>query len=140
MAIIKHYAIREPIWNGSAKKRQIGLAINRMQGVDELRVDITKTNKHKERIYPDTYLFTPKFFHNYEGEIVSKYGTQIKLFFIEDLPLVDNLTEQERIFYKEASKYGKFNRFTEIKNNNEGAISAKSNTGNTKHKPTRTKI
>ena len=53
---------------------------------------------------------------------------------------LDNLTEQERIFYKEASKYGKFNRFTEIKNNNEGAISAKSNTGNTKHKPTRTKI
>ena len=55
---INRYDIRTPIWNGSAKKRMIGLAPSRMKGYDELHVQILQTNKHNERIYPDNYVFT----------------------------------------------------------------------------------
>jgi len=141
---IHNYDIRTPIWNGSAKKRMIGIATNRINHCDQLRVKILQKNKHGERIYPLTYMFTKPWFNSYEGEIVSKHGVTLKYFFIEDLIAcpINNLTTQEKIFYTEASKYGQFNRYKEINNNKEGDKNDKSkhDTGNNKYKPTRTKI
>lgn len=137
---IHNYDIRIPIWNGSAKKRMIGIATNRINHCDQLHVKILQKNKHGERIYPETYMFTKPWFNSYEGEIVSKHGVTLKYFFIEDLIPINNLTSQEKIFYAEASKYGQFNRYEEINNNKEGDKNGKSSTVNNKYKPTRTKI
>ena len=134
--VINSYIIREPIWNGSAKKRMIGIATSRMQNVSELRVQISKRNKHKELIYPYTYVLTPSFFHGYAGKIVSRYGVDLKYFFIEDLMTVD-----EHTFITEAKKYGDIKFLKEIKKQKKrGNVNGKSNTRNNKYKPPRTQI
>ena len=136
---INRYDIRVPIWNGSAKKRMVGLASSRIKGYDELQIQILQTNKHNERIYPDTYVFTQKFFNEYEGETVNRYGVALKYFFIEDLVIKSQNNWQT--FVTEAKKYGDIIILKEITNTqNKGEVSGKSNTGNTKYKPTRTKI
>tara|TARA_R100001230_G_C5657631_1_gene162410 strand:- start:745 stop:1152 length:408 start_codon:yes stop_codon:yes gene_type:complete len=132
--VIHNYDIRTPIWNGSAKKRMIGIATSRLKNCDELHVQITQTNKHNERIYPDTYVFTKPWFESYEGEIVSRHGVTLKYFFIDDLIPNDNT------FLKEASKYGQFTQHTITNNKKIGVVNGKSNTCNNKYKPTRTKI
>lgn len=145
---IHNYDIRTPIWNGSAKKRMIGIATNRINHCDQLNVKILQKDKHGKRIYPLTYKFTKPWFNSYEGDIVSKHGVTLKYFFIEDLTTVPKntiaktLSPQEKIFYAEASKYGQFNRYEEINNHEEGDKNDKSkhDTGNNKYKPTRTKI
>ena len=143
--VIHNYDIRTPIWNGSAKKRMIGIAINRMNHCDQLNVRILQKDKHGKRIYPLKYKFTKSWFNSYEGEIVSRHGVTLKYFFIEDLTTVPKktiaktLSPQEKIFYAEASKYGQFTRH-KINSNYEGVVNGKSNTGNNKYKPTRTKI
>ena len=111
----------------------IGIAPSRLKNCDELHVQITQTNKHNERIYPDTYVFTKPWFESYEGEMVNRHGVTLKYFFIDDL-IPNNNT-----FLKEASKYGQFTRH-KINSNYEGVVNGKSNTGNNKYKPTRTKI
>jgi hypothetical protein len=141
MTIKRNYEIREPIWNGSLNKRQIGLAVNRIQNIDELRVQITKKNKHGKKIYPDTYVITPKFFKNYEGEIINRYGIELKLFFIDDLITVkEHNNYRKNKFLNEVSKYGKFRQLKIINNKETEVINGKSNTRNTKYKPTRSQI
>ena len=136
---INRYDIRTPIWNGSAKKRMIGLAPSRMKGYDELHVQILQTNKHNERIYPDTYVFTQKFFNEYEGEVVSRYGIALKYFFVDDL--LSKSQNNWETFVTEARKYGDIIILEEnINPKNKGEVSGKPNTGYTKYKPTRTKI
>ena len=136
---INRYDIRTPIWNGSAKKRMIGLAPSRMKGYDELHVQILQTNKHNERIYPDTYVFTQKFFNEYEGEIVNRYGVALKYFFVDDL--LSKSQNNWETFVTEARKYGDIKILQEKTNpKNKGEVNGKSNTGNYKYKPTRTKI
>ena len=131
--------IRTPIWNGSAKKRMIGLAPSRMKGYDELHVQLLQTNKHNERIYPDTYVFTQKFFNEYEGEVVNKYGVALKYFFIDDL--LSKSQNNWETFVTEARKYGDIKILKEnINPKNKGEVSGKPNTVYTKYKPTRTKI
>ena len=141
MTIKRNYEIREPIWNGSLNKRQIGLAVNRIQNIDELRVQITKKNKHGKKIYPDTYIITPEFFKNYEGETINRYGIELKLFFIDDLITVKERNNYRKSkFLNEVSKYGKFRQLKIINNKETEVINGKSNTRNTKHKPTRSQI
>ena len=141
MTIKRNYEIREPIWNGSLNKRQIGLAVNRIQNIDELRVQITKKNKHGKKIYPDTYVITPQFFKNYEGEIINRYGIELKLFFIDDLITVKERNNyRKNKFLNEVSKYGKFRQLKIINNKETEVINGKSNTRNTKYKPTRSQI
>ena len=141
MTIKRNYEIREPIWNGSLNKRQIGLAVNRIQNIDELRVQITKKNKHGKKIYPDTYVITPEFFKNYEGETINRYGIELKLFFIDDLITVKERNNYRKSkFLNEVSKYGKFRQLKIINNKETEVINGKSNTRNTKHKPTRSQI
>ena len=141
MTIKRNYEIREPIWNGSLKIRQIGLAVNRIQNIDELRVQITKKNKHGKKIYPDTYVITPQFFKNYEGETINRYGIELKLFFIDDLMTVKERNNyRKNKFLNEVSKYGKFRQLKIINNKETEVINGKSNTRNTKHKPTRSQI
>ena len=136
---INRYNIRVPIWNGSAKKRMIGLAPSRIKGYDELHVQILKENKHNERIYPDTYVFTQKFFNEYEGDVVNREGVTLKYFFVDDL--LSKSQNNWETFLKEARKYGDIKILKEITNTqNKGEVNGKSNTGNTKYQPTRTKI
>ena len=141
MTIKRNYEIREPIWNGSLNKRQIGLAVNRIQNIDELRVQITKKNKHGKKIYPDTYVITPEIFKNYEGETINRYGIELKLFFIDDLITVKERNNyRKNKFLNEISKYGKFRQLKIINNKETEVINGKSNTRDTKHKPTRSQI
>ena len=148
MTIKRNYEIREPIWNGSLNKRQIGLAVNRIQNIDELRVQSTKKNKHGKKIYPATYIITPEFFKNYEGETINRYGIELKLFFIDDLITLKEYVREyvaqnnykKNKFLNEVSKYGKFRQLKIINNKETEVINGKSNTRNTKHKPTRSQI
>ena len=79
---ISYYEIKKPIWNGGYDERQIGLAPGRLAGINELRINISYRNKNGDLIYPNTFSISPKFFHKYEGEWTSRYGTRLKLFYI----------------------------------------------------------
>ena len=47
-----------------------------------------------------TFSISPKFFHKYEGEWTSRYGTRLKLFYIKDLDYYNpNISETKRIMY-----------------------------------------
>ena len=82
---VRYYEIKTPIWYGG--HRQIGLAPRRVAGVNELRVNIAYRRKTGdcELVYPDTYSISPQFYHEYDGDWTSRYGTKLKLFVIEDL-------------------------------------------------------
>ena len=82
---VRYYEIKTPIWYGG--HRQIGLAPGRVVGVNELRVNIAYRRKKGDQqlVYPDTYSISPQFYHEYDGDWTSRYGTKLKLFVIEDL-------------------------------------------------------
>ena len=82
---ISYYEIKKPIWNGGYDERQIGIAPNRVSGINELRINISYRNKSGDLIYPDTFTISPQFYHSYDGEWTSRYGTKLKLFYIRDL-------------------------------------------------------
>ena len=99
---ISYYEIKSPVWQGG--NRQIGLAPGRIAGIDELRINISvryKTGKLKgELIFPDTYSISPQFYHEYDGDWTSRYGTKLKLFVIEDLQLyVPSISMTRRIMF-----------------------------------------
>ena len=97
---ISYYEIKKPIWNGGYDERQIGLAPGRLAGINELRINISYRNKNGDLIYPNTFSISPKFFHKYEGEWTSRYGTRFKLFYIKDLDYYNpNISETKRIMY-----------------------------------------
>ncbi len=97
---ISYYEIKKPIWNGGYDERQIGLAPGRLAGINELRINISYRNKNGDLIYPNTFSISPKFFHKYEGEWTSRYGTRLKLFYIKDLDYYNpNISETKRIMY-----------------------------------------
>ena len=97
---ISYYEIKKPIWNGGYDERQIGLAPGRLAGINELRINISYRNKNGDLIYPNTFSISPKFFHKYEGECTSRYGTRLKLFYIKDLDYYNpNISETKRIMY-----------------------------------------
>jgi|TARA_R100001530_G_scaffold30256_1_gene23769 hypothetical protein len=97
---ISYYEIKKPIWNGGYDERQIGIAPGRLAGINELRINISYRNKNGDLIYPNTFSISPKFFHKYEGEWTSRYGTRLKLFYIKDLDYYNpNISETKRIMY-----------------------------------------
>ena len=97
---ISYYEIKKPIWNGGYDERQIGLAPGRLAGINELIINISYRNKNGDLIYPNTFSISPKFFHKYEGEWTSRYGTRLKLFYIKDLDYYNpNISETKRIMY-----------------------------------------
>jgi len=101
---VRYYEIKIPIWYGG--HRQIGLAPGRVAGVNELRINIAYRRKKGELkgqlVYSDTYSMSPQFYHNYNGEWTSRYGTKLKLFVIEDLLTYEpDISMTRRIMFDE---------------------------------------
>ena len=114
---ISYYEIKKPIWNGGYDERQIGIAPGRMSGINELRLNISYRNKNGDLIYPDTFTMSPQFYHNYDGEWTSRYGTKLKLFYIKDLQqYVPFISMTRRVMYDDFGIDEDPKRLREIKN------------------------
>jgi hypothetical protein len=74
--------IKEPIWNGGADARCVGIAEYRMTD-EQLLINIEYINKYKERIYPNPYFITKTKALTYPVKKVK--GVNLRIIPIRDL-------------------------------------------------------
>lgn len=82
------FEIGSPIWNGKAKKRMVGLALNRIRKHNEIHFTYRRKRDGQLSI-PDAYYFDGDLLKGLDYEVQSRYGTTLVLIPFSDLQILE---------------------------------------------------
>lgn len=84
------FEIRAPIWNGAAKKRMVGLNLQRVRKHNEIHFTYVRKSDGEKSI-PDAYYFDGDLLKGLDYEVQNQKGTSLVLIPFHDLQLLERV-------------------------------------------------